>query len=144
VLACCPNSIYGCHPQNTDPNFYKAHISHYDILVIGHLLAPKFVSGVGGTAPYVYGRKAVVHNPEVYHTSACSTCSQLLSTTDVHFMLSGSDDGNMHVWKVNASEKLGIITACKCSVIKYWDALKEQWKINAKISKVQWCIALID
>ena len=99
---------------------------------------------MGGTAPYAYGRKAKVCNPEVYHTSACSVCSQLLSTTDVHFMLSSSDDSNVCVWNANASEKLSIFTAWECSVIKYWDVLKEQWKINAKIGKGQQCVALID
>jgi hypothetical protein len=53
------------------------------------------------------------------------------------FVLSGSDDGNVRVWKANASEKLGIVTARERSAIEYHNALKERWKMDAEIGKVQ-------
>ena len=53
------------------------------------------------------------------------------------FVLSGSDDGNVRVWKANASEKLGIVTARERSAIEYRNALKERWKMDAEIGKVQ-------
>ena len=58
-------------------------------------------------------------------------------TADARFVLSGSDDGNVRVWKANASEKLGIVTARERSAIEYRGALKEIWKMDAEIGKVQ-------
>jgi hypothetical protein len=58
-------------------------------------------------------------------------------TADARFVLSGSDDGNVRVWKANASEKLGIVTARERSAIEYRNALKERWKMDAEIGKVQ-------
>jgi WD repeat and SOF domain-containing protein 1 len=60
-------------------------------------------------------------------------------TADARFVLSGSDDCNVRVWKANASEKLGIVTARERSAIEYRDALKERWKTDAEIGKVQRC-----
>jgi WD repeat and SOF domain-containing protein 1 len=58
-------------------------------------------------------------------------------SADARFVLSGSDDGNAHVWKANGSEKLGIVTAREGSGIEYRNALKERWKMDAEIGKVQ-------
>ena len=58
-------------------------------------------------------------------------------TADARFVLSGSDDGNVRVWKANASEKLGIVTARERSAIEYRNALKGRWKMDAEIGKVQ-------
>jgi len=58
-------------------------------------------------------------------------------TADARFVLSGSDDGNVRMWKANASEKLGVITARERSAIEYRDALKDRWKMDAEINKVQ-------
>ena len=52
-------------------------------------------------------------------------------------MLSGSDDGNVRVWKANASEKLSTVTARERSAIEYRNALKERRKMDAEIGKVQ-------
>ncbi|THH17999.1 hypothetical protein EW146_g2929 [Bondarzewia mesenterica] len=60
-----------------------------------------------------------------------------LFTADARFVLSGSDDGNIRIWKANASEKLGIITARERAAIEYRDSLKERWKMDAQIGKVQ-------
>ena len=61
-------------------------------------------------------------------------------TADARFVLSGSDDGNVRVWKSNASEKLGIITARERAAIEYRDTLKERWKMDTQIGKVQRCV----
>ena len=58
-------------------------------------------------------------------------------------MLSGSDDGNVRVWKAKASEKLGIITTRERAAIEYRESLMERWKMDTQISKVQRYVVLV-
>ncbi|KAI0271838.1 WD40 repeat-like protein [Russula aff. rugulosa BPL654] len=78
-------------------------------------------------------------HPEVYHTKRMQLLLATAFTADARFVLSGSDDGNVRVWKANASEKLGIVTAREGSGIEYRNGLKERWKMDAEIGKVQRC-----
>lgn len=57
-------------------------------------------------------------------------------TADARYVLSGSDDGNVRIWKAHASEKLGIVTARERAAIEYRDTLKERWKMDAQVGKV--------
>lgn len=51
-------------------------------------------------------------------------------------MLSGSDDGNVRIWKARASEKLGVVGARERAAIEYRDSLKERWKFDKEVGKV--------
>ena len=51
-------------------------------------------------------------------------------------MLSGSDDGNVRIWKAKASDKLGIITARERAAMEYRDSLKERWRVDSEVSRV--------
>ena len=59
-----------------------------------------------------------------------------LFTSDSKFVLSGSDDGNLRIWKANASEKLGIIDARERAALEYRNALKERWKMDQEVGKI--------
>ncbi|KAI0943494.1 hypothetical protein AcW1_002645 [Taiwanofungus camphoratus] len=74
--------------------------------------------------------------PEVYHTKRMQRVTSTLYTADARFVLSGSDDGNVRIWKARASDKLGIITARERAAIEYRESLKERWKMDAEVGKV--------
>lgn len=57
-------------------------------------------------------------------------------TTDSKFVLSGSDDGNVRIWKANASEKLGILDSRERAALEYRSALKEKWKMDQEVGKI--------
>ena len=57
-------------------------------------------------------------------------------TADARFVLSGSDDGNIRMWKAKASEKLGIITTRERAAIEYRDSLKQRWKFDPEVNKI--------
>ena len=59
-----------------------------------------------------------------------------LYTGDSRFVLSGSDDGNVRIWKAHASDKLGIITARERAAIEYRESLKSRWKADTEINKI--------
>lgn len=51
-------------------------------------------------------------------------------------MLSGSDDGNVRIWKAKAAERLGIVTARERAAIEYRDSLKDRWKMDSEVGRV--------
>lgn len=66
-----------------------------------------------------------------------------LFTADARFVLSGSDDGNVRMWKARASEKLGIIDARERAAIEYRDTLKEKWKFDPEVGRVSRYVNMI-
>lgn len=73
-------------------------------------------------------------------TNACSMkVSRVTSTVftgDARFVLSGSDDGNVRIWKARAAEKLGVINSRERAAIEYRDSLRERWKVDPQVAKV--------
>jgi WD repeat and SOF domain-containing protein 1 len=59
-----------------------------------------------------------------------------LFTADARFVLSGSDDGSVRVWKAKANDRLGIVDARERSAIEYRESLKARWRADAEVSKV--------
>lgn len=57
-------------------------------------------------------------------------------SADARFVMSGSDDGNVRIWKANASEKLGVVTARERAAIEYRDKLKERWMVDKEVERV--------
>ncbi|KAJ6466967.1 WD40 repeat-like protein [Mycena sanguinolenta] len=76
------------------------------------------------------------HSPEVYHTKRMQRVSSALFTSDARFVVSGSDDGNVRIWKAKAAERLGVITARERAAIEYRDSLKDRWKTDAEVGRV--------
>jgi len=122
---------------STPTQIYKAHVS----AVTSCDWSPtgtEFVSGGWDRTLRIWQEGQGTH-PEVYHTKRMQRVLSTAFTADARFVLSGSDDGNVRVWKANASEKLGIVTARERSAIEYRGALKGRWKMDAEIGKVQRC-----
>lgn len=71
--------------------------------------------------------------------------SSTIFTNDARFVVSGSDDGNLRVWKANASEKLGVVNARERAAIEYRGKLVERWKMDKEVGKVaRWVFYLLD
>lgn len=50
--------------------------------------------------------------------------------------MTGSDDGNVRIWKAKASDKLGVITARERAAMEYRDSLKERWRVDKEVDRV--------
>ena len=70
----------------------------------------------------------------------CITAKYRLTSTiytaDARFVLSGSDDGNVRIWKARASDRLGVVTSREKAAMEYRDSLRERWKYDAEIDRV--------
>jgi WD40 repeat protein len=76
------------------------------------------------------------HSPEVYHTKRMQRVLSTAFSADARFVLSGSDDGNVRIWKAHASEKLGVVTARERAAIEYRNKLVERWKNDRQVGSV--------
>ena len=92
--------------------------------------------------------RSIPHKTHAAVSSFCSTransvlivslsVTSTLFTADARFVLSGSDDSNVRIWKAKASEKLGIINTRERAAIEYRDSLKEKWKFDPEVGKIQ-------
>ncbi|KAF8491406.1 WD40-repeat-containing domain protein [Gautieria morchelliformis] len=113
---------------------YKAHVS----AVMSCDWSPtgtEFVSGGWDRTVRIW-KEGVGGRPEVYHTKRMQRVLSTIFTADARFVLSGSDDGNVRLWKAKASEKLGIIDARERAAMEYRETLKERWKVDAQVGRI--------
>ncbi|KAJ7198773.1 WD40 repeat-like protein [Mycena pura] len=118
----------------TPSQIYKGHVA----AVMACDWAPtglEFVSGGWDRTVRIW-KEGQGHSPEVYHTKRMQRVSSALFTADARFVLSGSDDGNVRVWKAKASERLGVIGGRERAAIEYRESLKMRWKIDPEVGRV--------
>lgn len=70
-------------------------------------------------------------------TFALDRVLSCIYTSDARFVLSGSDDGNVRMWKAKPNDRLGVLDGRERSALEYREALKERWKFDKEISRVQ-------
>lgn len=56
---------------------------------------------------------------------------------DSKFVLSGSDDGNLRIWKSNASASIGHTSTRELARRQYRDALREKWSDVGEVGKIE-------
>ena len=76
------------------------------------------------------------HSRDVYHTKRMQRIFSTAYTLDARFVLSGSDDGNVRIWKARASEKLGILSGREMASKEYKDQLVQKWSHTGDVKKV--------
>ncbi|KAF8516564.1 WD40 repeat-like protein, partial [Hysterangium stoloniferum] len=115
---------------------YKAHVS----AVMSCDWSPtgtEFVSGGWDRTVRIWKEGAVgARKAEVYHSKRMQRVLSTIFTADARFVLSGSDDGNVRLWKAKASEKLGIIDARERAAMEYRESLKERWRHDQEVGRI--------
>lgn len=74
---------------------------------------------------------------DVYHTKRMQKVFSVTYTHDARFVLSGSDDGNVRLWKNQASEKLGIVSGRERASREYAQALRKRWRSVGDVAKIE-------
>ncbi|TFK67609.1 WD40 repeat-like protein [Pluteus cervinus] len=136
LLASEDHNLYTFDIRHLDSptQIYKAHVA----AVMSCDWSPtglEFVSGGWDRTVRIW-KEGQGHSPEVYHTKRMQRVTSSLFSADARFVLSGSDDGNVRIWKAKASEKLGVVTARERAAIEYRDSLKERWKMDTEVGTV--------
>jgi len=73
---------------------------------------------------------------EVYHTKRMQRLFTVKFTPDARFVLTGSDDTNIRLWKANASEPLGPQLPRQKQAIEYRQKLKQRFKHIPELARI--------
>ncbi|KAJ3221212.1 rRNA-processing protein sof1 [Clydaea vesicula] len=76
------------------------------------------------------------HSRDVYHTKRMQRIFCVKYSMDSKFVLSGSDDGNIRLWKNNSNEKIGTKNHREKASLNYTTALKERYKHMPEINRI--------
>ncbi|GFS34802.1 WD repeat and SOF domain-containing protein 1 [Actinidia rufa] len=69
------------------------------------------------------------HSREVYHTKRMQSC-------DGSYVISGSDDTNLRIWKAKASEQLGVLLPRERRNQEYLEAVKNRYKHLPEVKRI--------
>ncbi|XP_041104629.1 DDB1- and CUL4-associated factor 13 [Polyodon spathula] len=76
------------------------------------------------------------HSREIYHTKRMQHVICVKWSSDNKYVLCGSDEMNIRLWKANASEKLGVITPREKAALNYSEKLKEKFQHHPQIKRI--------
>jgi|EP01082_Thalassiosira_pseudonana_P002002 WD repeat and SOF domain-containing protein 1 len=89
----------------------------------------------GGTASHT-GTNATGVARDIYHTKRMQRIFCTAYTLDHKFILSGSDDTNIRLWKARSSEKMGQLSAREESSLQYRQALVQKYVHLPEVKKI--------
>ncbi|CAF0738640.1 unnamed protein product [Didymodactylos carnosus] len=76
------------------------------------------------------------HSREIYHTKRMQHLTCVQWSLDNKYIISGSDEMCLRLWKAKASEKLGVIRNRESEALEYNEALKEKFSNFPKIKRI--------
>jgi WD repeat and SOF domain-containing protein 1 len=76
------------------------------------------------------------HSRDIYHTKRMQRIFCIKYSMDSKYVFTGSDDGNIRVWKSNASEKMGVKTPREIAHLNYADKIKERYGHLPEIKRI--------
>ncbi|WVZ88099.1 hypothetical protein U9M48_034652 [Paspalum notatum var. saurae] len=76
------------------------------------------------------------HSREIYHTKRMQRVFCVKYTYDGTYLVSGSDDTNLRLWKSKASEQLGVLLPRERKRQEYLDAVKERYKHLPEVKRI--------
>ena len=76
------------------------------------------------------------HSRDIYHTKRMQRVFSAKFTGDNKYLLSGSDDGNIRLWRANASQREGIKSARQRQKLEYDDALRARYSHMPEIKRI--------
>lgn len=76
------------------------------------------------------------HLRDVYHTKRMQHVFSVCFTTDLRYVLSGSDDANVRLWRANASERSNVKSLRERAKLNYDQKLKERYKYMPEVRRI--------
>ncbi|KAL3276382.1 hypothetical protein HHI36_011766 [Cryptolaemus montrouzieri] len=77
------------------------------------------------------------HSRDIYHTKRMQRLTCVQWTLDNKYIISGSDEMNIRIWKARASEKLGPLKPRERAALHYSEALKEKYASHPQVRRIK-------
>ncbi|CAL7943929.1 unnamed protein product [Xylocopa violacea] len=95
----------------------------------------EFVAGSYDKSIRIFGMDRE-HCREVYHTRRMQRLTCIGWSLDNKYIISGSDEMNLRVWKARASEKLGVLKPREKVALNYSEALKQKFAAHPQVKRI--------
>ncbi|VDP09087.1 unnamed protein product [Soboliphyme baturini] len=95
----------------------------------------EFVSGGYDKVVRIF-RANAGRSREVYHTKRMQRVRCVLWSSDDRYILSGSDEMNIRLWKARASEKLGPLHIREKRAFEYAEKLKDKYRYHPEVNRI--------
>lgn len=76
------------------------------------------------------------HSREIYHTKRMQRVFSVKFSCDASYIISGSDDTNLRLWKAKASEQLGVLLPRERKKHEYLESVKNRYKHLPEIKRI--------
>ncbi|KAG4301648.1 hypothetical protein PCK1_002133 [Pneumocystis canis] len=76
------------------------------------------------------------HSRDIYHTKRMQRVFSAKFTSDSNYILSGSDDGNVRLWRAHASSRMHVLSTRERTKKEYTNALKQRYKHMPEIKRI--------
>ncbi|PPD85956.1 hypothetical protein GOBAR_DD17109 [Gossypium barbadense] len=76
------------------------------------------------------------HSREIYHTKRMQRVFCVKYSCDASYVISGSDDTNLRLWKAKASEQLGVVLPRERKKHEYLEAVKNRYKHLPEVKRI--------
>ncbi|PVH16873.1 uncharacterized protein CXQ87_004430 [Candidozyma duobushaemuli] len=126
--------LWDMRRMDSSLNVYKDHVSavmDLDFSPTGQDL----VTGSYDKTIRIY-RPRDGHSREIYHTKRMQRIFSVCFTTDSRYILSGSDDTNIRLWRANASDRSDVKSSKERSKRNYDEKLKERYKYMPEVRRI--------
>ncbi|KAL9082903.1 MAG: hypothetical protein Q9159_006104 [Coniocarpon cinnabarinum] len=77
------------------------------------------------------------HSKDIYHTKRMQRVFSALYTQDTNYILSGSDDGNIRLWRADASKRAGPKSARQRQSLEYSEALRRRYGHMPEVRRIE-------
>ena len=77
------------------------------------------------------------HSRDIYHTKRMQRVFSAKFSSDANYVLSGSDDGNVRLWRAHASKRESIKSARQREKLEYDQALVERYQHMPEIRRIK-------
>nr|CAB3236286.1 DDB1- and CUL4-associated factor 13 [Phallusia mammillata] len=148
VVAWNPMEAFVFTAANEDHNLYtfdmrnlnfamNVHTDHADaVLDVDYAPTGKeFVSGSYDRSIRIFPSNRS-RSRDVYHTKRMQRVFCVKWSSDNRYLLSGSDETNVRIWKARASEKLGTLTPREQTAARYNLKLREKFAYHPQIKRI--------
>ncbi|CAH1173637.1 unnamed protein product [Phaedon cochleariae] len=135
----CANEDYNLYTFDTrnlkqPANIHMDHVSAVTFIDYAPT-GREFVSGSYDKSIRIF-ESGKGHSREVYHTKRMQRLTCVHWSLDNKYIISGSDEMNIRIWKARASEKLGPLKPREKAALRYSEALKEKYASHPKIKRI--------